>query len=109
VLTGKYKADSAFPEGDFRNSYFAGDRLERAVKRADNIKWEFENTGLKVAQLALKFGLQHEAVSTVITGVRNVDQAEKNIAVSDLPDLSDNVLKRLHKHEWRKYFWYGGK
>ena len=33
VLTGKYKAESKFGEGDFRNSYFEGDRLGRAVER----------------------------------------------------------------------------
>jgi aryl-alcohol dehydrogenase-like predicted oxidoreductase len=109
ILTGKYTVDTNFPEGDFRNNYFAGDRLERAVKRVDKIKKEFIDTGLTMPQLALKFGLQHKAVSTVIAGVRNVDQAEKNIAVSDLPELSDDVMKRLHKHEWRRYFWYGGK
>lgn len=109
ILTGKYTVDTKFPEGDFRNYYFAGDRLERAVKRVDKIKEEFADTGLTMPQLALKFGLQHDAVSTVIAGVRNIDQAEKNIAVSDLPDLSDDVMERLKKHEWRRFFWYAGK
>jgi aryl-alcohol dehydrogenase-like predicted oxidoreductase len=109
VLTGKYKADSKFPADDFRNNYFADDRLERAVKRVDKIKEEFSDTKLSMPQLALKFGLQHEAVSTVIAGVRNIDQAEKNIAVSALPELSDDVMKRLQKHEWRRNFWYSGK
>jgi aryl-alcohol dehydrogenase-like predicted oxidoreductase len=101
--------DTKFPEGDFRNNYFAGDRLESAVKRVEKIREEFADTGLTMPQLALKFGLQHEAVSTVIAGVRNIEQAEKNVAVSDLPDLPDDVMKRLHKHEWRRFFWYAGK
>lgn len=109
VLTGKYSADSTFPEGDFRNNYFAGDRIARAVKRVNKIKEEFVDTGLTMPQLSLKFGLQHKAVSSVIAGVRNIDQAEKNIAVSDLPELSENIMQRLQKHEWRRYFWYAGK
>ena len=109
VLTGKYKIDSKFPEGDFRNNYFAGDRLKRAVKRVDKIKEEFAHTGLTMPQLALKYGLSHEAVSCVIPGIRNTEQAKLNIEVSDIPELSEEVLIALRKHEWRRYFWYSGK
>jgi aryl-alcohol dehydrogenase-like predicted oxidoreductase len=109
VLTGKYSAESKFPTGDFRNNYFAGDRLERAVKRVEKIKKEIEDSGLALPQVALKFALTHPAVSTVISGIRNIAQAEANIAVSDLPDLSDNLIASLRKHEWRRGFWYSGK
>jgi aryl-alcohol dehydrogenase-like predicted oxidoreductase len=109
VLTGKYTADSVFPEGDFRNNYFAGDRLERAVRRVDKIKEEIKGSDLTMAEIALKFGLSHKAVSTVIAGIRNVDQAEMNIAVSDLPDLSEDLLIKLRNHDWRRGFWHSGK
>lgn len=109
VLTGKYATDSKFTEGDFRNNYFGGDRLERAVKRVEKIKEEFSYTSLTMPQLALKYGLSHEAVSSVIPGIRNVEQAELNTTVSDLPQLSDDILLKLRKHEWRRYFWYAGK
>ena len=109
VLTGKYKADSSFGEGDFRSSYFAGDRLERAVNRVEKIKEEIKDTELTMPQLALKFPLAHEAVSTVIPGIRNDKQALANTAVSDLDNLSNNLLDRLHKHYWLRGVWYSGK
>jgi aryl-alcohol dehydrogenase-like predicted oxidoreductase len=109
VLTGKYKIDSSFPEGDFRNYYFAGDRLERAVKRVERIKEAIEGLNFTMAEVALKFGLSHGAVGTIIAGIRNVQQAEMNCAVSDLPDLSEDLLLKMRKHEWRRAFWYNGK
>ncbi|MBZ0296694.1 MAG: aldo/keto reductase [Anaerolineae bacterium] len=109
VLTGKYTADSTFPEGDFRNNYFAGDRLARAVERVEKLKSEFADTGLSMPQLALKFALSHPAVSTVIPGIRNVYQAEANTAVSDLPALTSETLEKLQEHNWLRAFWYGGK
>jgi aryl-alcohol dehydrogenase-like predicted oxidoreductase len=109
VLTGKYKADSTFPKDDFRNYYFAGDRLERAVERVERIKSTIQDQGLTMAEVALKFGLAHDAVSTIIAGIRNVDQSEKNCSVSGLPELSDDLLIKLRKHEWRRGFWYNGK
>jgi len=109
VLTGKYKADSTFAKDDFRNYYFAGDRLERAVIRVERIKEAIKSLKLTMAETALKFGLSHNAVSTIITGIRNVDQAEMNCAVSDLPDLSEELLIKMRKHAWRRGFWYNGK
>lgn len=109
VLTGKYNVNSKFAEGDFRNNYFAGDRLERAVQRVKKIKEDIIDSGLSMPQIALKFGLSHKAVSTVITGIRNVHQAEMNIGVSKMPALSDEIMEKLRKHEWRRGFWYSGK
>lgn len=109
VLTGKYPADYSFPEGDFRQNYFAGDRLERAVIRAKKIEQDIADTCLSMSEVALKFAMSHDAVSTVIPGIRNVQQAEANIAASNLPELSDDLLNRLHKHHWRRAFWYAGK
>jgi aryl-alcohol dehydrogenase-like predicted oxidoreductase len=109
VLTGKYKADSIFPEGDFRNYYFAGDRLERAVNRVNRIKDNLQGTEFNMPEAALKFTLSHPAVSTVIAGIRNVHQAEMNCAVSALPNLNEDLLIKLRRHAWRRGFWYNGK
>jgi len=112
ALTGKYAEGHTFPEGDFRRAYFAGDRLARTVKRVEKIRadlaalpehdWELPET-------ALKFALDHEAVSTVIPGIRTTTQAQRNCAVSELPPLSEAARSVLRKHHWRRGFWYGGK
>jgi len=109
VLTGKYTKDSAFAEGDFRRRYFAGDRLERAVARAEKVRAELAGSDLTLPQAALQFALAHPAVSTVIPGIRSVTQAEANCAVSDLPPMSDELASRLRRHAWLRAFWYGGK
>jgi len=59
--------------------------------------------------VALKFPLSHPAVGTVIAGIRNVQQAEANIPVSNLEALPDDLLKRLQRHAWRRGIWYAGK
>ena len=109
VLTGKYRGDEQFERDDFRRYYFAGDRLKRGVKRTEKIKEEFKDSGFSMPELALKFAMSHEAVSTVIPGIRNQNQAIQNTAVSDLPDLSSDVFLKLREHSWNRGFWYGGK
>lgn len=109
VLAGKYTAQTAFAEDDFRRNYFAGDRLSRAVARVDKIKEELVGSDLSMAQAALGFALAHPAVSTAIPGIRNVAQAEMNAAAASMPPLGAELLDRLHKHAWMRGFWYGGK
>jgi aryl-alcohol dehydrogenase-like predicted oxidoreductase len=109
VLTGKYTGSETFGADDFRSNYFAGDRLERGVRRTEKIKEEFKGSGYSMPELALKFALTHEAVSTVIPGIRNRSQALMNIAVSELPELSEEQLLQLREHSWNRGFWYGGK
>jgi aryl-alcohol dehydrogenase-like predicted oxidoreductase len=109
VLTGKYTGKESFGPDDFRSNYYAGDRLERGVKRTEKIKEEFGKSGFSMPELALKFALQHEAVSTVIPGIRNRNQALQNTSVSELPDLSEDMMIRLREHSWNRGFWYGGK
>jgi aryl-alcohol dehydrogenase-like predicted oxidoreductase len=109
VLTGKFTAETTFPPDDFRSGYFAGDRLQRAVAHAEAVRADLEGSGYTMAQAAIKFVLAHPAVSTVIPGIRNVAQAEANCGVSDLAPMRADLLQKLHRHNWRRGVWYGGK
>jgi aryl-alcohol dehydrogenase-like predicted oxidoreductase len=109
ALTGKLTPQTKWEKGDFRNNYFAGDRLERTVRRVEKVRETIGSAEPDLATAALKFALKPEAVSTVIPGIRNVRQADMNIAVSDQKPLSDELERKLRPHHWRRAFWYGGK
>ncbi len=108
-LLGKWRQDHAFEPGDFRQEYFAGDRLGRALLRAGRIEEAIAGSGYTLPQAAMKFALDHSAVSTVIPGMRNASQAEANCRASDLPALPGALLAKLRPHNWRRGLWYGGK
>lgn len=113
ALTGKYAADHVFPENDFRHRYFAGDRLQRTAQRVEAIRQDCQRHGVlgdfSLADVALKFALTPPAVSTVIAGTRNRQQALQNARVSDLPDLPAALLHDLRSHNWLRGVWYSGK
>jgi len=109
VLTGKFTADTKFAYDDFRAKYFEGDRLTRAIAHAEEIRRDLTDTGYTLAQAALKFVLAHPAVSNVIPGIRTETQADLNCAVSDLPAMPAALIEKLHRHNWRRGVWYGGK
>jgi len=108
-LTGKFTEQTKFAEGEFRNNYFAGDRLARTVKRVKKIKATIGAAEPDMATAALKFALKPAAVSTVIPGMRTARQAELNCGVSDLPAMSDELEIQLRAHAWQRGLWYPGK
>lgn len=108
-LTGKFTKETQFEPGDFRNNYFAGDRLARVVDRVEKIKQVIAPEEPDMAAAALKFALKPAAVSTVIPGMRNERQAVMNCGVSDQKPLSDAMEIKLREHAWRRGNWYSGK
>lgn len=108
-LTGKFTELTRFAPDEFRNHYFAGDRLARTVRRVARIKAAIGPDEPDVATAALKFALKPKAVSTVIPGMRNAVQARMNCSISDQPPLSDALELKLREHAWRRGVWYSGK
>jgi aryl-alcohol dehydrogenase-like predicted oxidoreductase len=109
ALTGKLSPQTRFAEGDFRNRYFAGDRLPRTVERVDKVKKAIGDNEPNLPTTALKFCLKPPAVSAVIPGMRSVQQAQENCQVSDLPRMSDELEMQLRPFNWLRAFWYAGK
>jgi aryl-alcohol dehydrogenase-like predicted oxidoreductase len=108
-LTGKLTETTTFEDGDIRGSYFAGDRLARTVRRVKAIEETLAGAEPDMATAALKFALKPPAVSTVIAGIRNPWQAEKNCAVGSMEPMRDDVEAKLRSHYWLRAFWHSGK
>lgn len=105
ALTGKITPESKFPDGDFRNFYFSGDRKQEVWERVQQIS---EGLDIDIAQLpeyALRYCLSFPAVSTVIPGMRNVRHVQSNAAASDKGALPADVVRKLHAHRWTRNYW----
>ncbi len=98
-LTGTLTPESTWPDGDFRNIYFGGDKLRTTLERVDRLRPEVP-AGMDLPQLALGFILHHPAVSTTIPGMRKPRHVERNLGVSDAPALTSEMIARLRPHRW---------
>ncbi len=99
-LTGTLTKSSQWPEGDWRNIYFAPENLMPSVERADALKPIAERNGISLPEMALRFILGHPVVSTIIPGMRKAAHVQSNIATSDVGRLSDDLLAELTEHRW---------
>lgn len=99
TLTGTLTAESSWPEEDWRATYFGPENLGPSVDRADRLR-PVVPPGMTMPELALRFILNHPAVSTVIPGMRKPEHVRANVAVSDGRRLSDDLIERLRPHRW---------
>lgn len=108
VLTGAYPNGYVWPEGDWRKDWLTPDRLAEANARVDRMRCLLNDDCPTLAQLALRFVLDHPAVSTVIPGMRRVARVAENCAASDgkrLPAATREALKKAaFVHGWH-YPW----
>jgi aryl-alcohol dehydrogenase-like predicted oxidoreductase len=104
-LTGTITPESTFPEGDFRAEYFAGDRLGQVWQRVEALKTLLDGEAKTLPELALRFCLSHDAVATVIPGMRQRSRVEENCAAGDGRRLSPGLLAGLKQHAWPRNFY----
>jgi aryl-alcohol dehydrogenase-like predicted oxidoreductase len=121
LLSGKITRDTTFAADDHRNfnrhgeqfdqgETFSGVDLDVALSAVDELRG-LVPSGMSMAQFALRWILDEEAVSCVIPGARNEQQVRENAAASDLPplgaDLHDQIaaiynesIRPLVRHRW---------
>ena len=106
ALAGRISEDTVFPEGDFRNFYFRGDRKKQVVERVAAIVQDLDLEDVSsLPGIAIRFCLSHPAVSTVIPGMRSISSVEGNTMASGRGPLPVSALEVLRRHAWDRDFY----
>ena len=105
ALTGTITPDSTFDDGDWRASYFGGDRLRQVEEHVQALLDELGVDRPVLPEVALRYVLSHEAVSAVIPGMRKVRNVERNVAIGDGRGLPAAQVEALHRHRWIRNFY----
>jgi len=98
LLTGAIDRDTEFPENDHRNfnrdgeafdrgETFAGLPFERGLDAVEAVEGHVPD-GMTMAQLALRWILDHDAVSTVIPGSTSPEHIRDNVEAAGMDPLS---------------------
>lgn len=102
LLSGKITRDTHFASDDHRNfnrhgeafdvgETFAGVPFEVGLQAVEELR-KLVPTGATMAAFALRWILMSDAVTVVIPGARNAEQAKANAAAADLAPLSADVM-----------------
>ncbi|PDT30139.1 aldo/keto reductase [Rhizobium sp. L9] len=102
LLSGKISRETQFASDDHRNfnrhgeafdvgETFAGVPFEVGLQAVEEVR-KLVPAGVTMAAFALRWILMAEAVTVVIPGARNAEQARANAAAADLAPLSPDVM-----------------
>jgi aryl-alcohol dehydrogenase-like predicted oxidoreductase len=105
MLTGKLTAESTFEHDDHRHfnrhgeafdvgETFSGVPYESGLKAVEELK-SLVPAGASLAQLALRWILMFDGVSTIIPGGKNPRQVEDNSGASALPPLTEQQMRSV--------------
>ena len=105
LLAGKFTKQTTFPDNDHRRfnrdgqrfnvgETFAGLPFEKGVDLANEIN-PWVPPGMTMPALALRWILDHDAISTIIPGASSPAQAESNALASDLSPLTPDLHATL--------------
>jgi aryl-alcohol dehydrogenase-like predicted oxidoreductase len=105
LLTGKFNRDTQFSATDHRNfnrhgesfdvgETFAGVDYETALEVVEELR-ALVPAETTMAQMALRWILMNDGVSTVIPGAKTPAQALANAAAADLPELPAPTMNRI--------------
>ena len=104
-LTGTITEDTRFAPGEFRESYFRGDRKREVVEHVEALKRDLADVPGTLPQIALRFCLSNKAVSSVIPGMRRVQTVESSCKASVAGMLDPRTLAILKRHAWERNFY----
>ena len=105
LLTGKFTKQTHFKENDHRNfnqdgdafnvgETFAGLPFKIGVELADELK-SFAPENYSMTDMALRWILDHEAISTIIPGASSPKHIKNNAKASELSPLPDELMNKL--------------
>jgi aryl-alcohol dehydrogenase-like predicted oxidoreductase len=105
LLTGKFTKSSTFSPDDHRSfnregaafnvgETFAGLPFDAGVDLANELRWIADGRG-SMARAAVRFVLDHDAVSSVIPGSKQTEQVEENLGGAEVAPFSEEELARL--------------
>lgn len=104
-LTGTITEDTKFEAGEFRESYFRGERKRQVAEHVNALKEDLKDVPGTLAQIAIRFCLSHKAVTSVIPGMRRVETVESNCRAAAAGMLDAKTLAILKRHAWDRNFY----
>lgn len=95
LLTGKYFKENQLKDNDHRNGYFSQFDLNKVKTFLEKIEPIAQEKGASLSQLVLRWTTLQPAITVVLAGARNVQQAIENAKAMSI-DLSQEELNIIN-------------
>lgn len=95
LLTGKFKPDHKFPEGDHRGNerHFTPEFIRRVNEFLEHLKPIAEKYNATLGQLVINWTIQQPGITLALVGARNASQAIENAKAGELNVAKEDIAK----------------
>jgi aryl-alcohol dehydrogenase-like predicted oxidoreductase len=104
-LTGTITPETVFEPGEFRDSYFRGDRKRQVMEHVEALKQDLKDLPGTLPEIALQFCLSNQTITSVIPGMRRISTVESSCRASTAGPLDAATLAILKRHAWQRNFY----
>jgi len=104
ILTGKVNAETKIDEKDHR-SVRKGEWIKASLNKVEQLRPIAERNGLNITELAIKFILSKEGISSVLPTVVSIEEIETFAAMSDGNYIPASDMKEINDlyNSWPSY------
>ena len=103
-LTNRHH-EPGFASGELKSHYFNPDRIAQLDEHVQRLLPLLDSEASSLPDLALRYVLSFDEVSSVIPGMRKVQHVEANVSASDGRKLSEQLMSELKNHVWERNFY----
>lgn len=82
----------------------AKEYLGRTVKEVEQVSAFLKSQGGNTSSLAIRFVLQHPAVTSAVVGIRTMDQLKEALQAASMPSLPNNLYEGMKKTAMVNYY-----
>lgn len=95
LLTGKYKKEDRFPEGDMRakNKLFSGERFEKCLDAVEGMREIARVHDCSIPLIAIAWVLAREGVGMSLVGAMNPRELEENLGAVNIKLSTEEMAK----------------
>lgn len=107
ALSGVWDAGTyaSWEPGSVLHTMFRDERFAETLDRVSKLRADVADHFTNLAELAVRFVLDRDEVSTAILGMSSSKRLLQNIAYSNQPKLMPELKALLPKHEWRRNYY----
>jgi len=99
LLTGKFKPNHSFRDGDHRpvTPFFSPENISKINEFLNRIRLLADEKGITLAQLVLGWTIQQPGITITLVGARDTEQVEENVKALEIK-LTNDELDFISSH-----------
>ncbi|MCK0135458.1 aldo/keto reductase [Arenibacter sp. S6351L] len=107
ALTGTWSENTItqWAESDKRRLMYRGNRFKETLERVEKLKKLCKPFYPTLAEAALRYSLYPKEVAVVIPGMRNKQEVDLNLAISDGNNFNNELVEILRPYRWKHEFY----